>query len=45
MMIEKVVPFKFNDAYFKRWVINLKRNNIGRYLKPKKDWRGNWNTN
>lgn len=43
--IEPALPFKLNDGYFKRWVINPKRGNMGRYLKADCDWRSRWVAN
>lgn len=40
--IENAVPFRFNDNYFKRWVITPKRGNQGRILKAPKGWREQW---
>jgi hypothetical protein len=40
--LESAVPFKFNDNYFKRWVITPKRGNAGRILKAPTGWRKQW---
>lgn len=40
--IENAVPFRFNNGYFKRWVITPKRGNQGRILKVPKGWREKW---
>lgn len=40
--LESAVPFKFNDNFFKRWVITPKRGNAGRILKAPTGWRKQW---
>lgn len=44
LALEPSAPFKFNDTYFKRWIINPKRGGVGRFLKADKDWRSVWQT-